>query len=116
MFATSKNPYSHTSITQHRIVTWESKPIKQAPRRLPLHLKEKAGKEIEKMLAKGIIELSSNPWSSPVVLVKKKDGMIHFRIDYPKVNGVTVKDSYRLPRINDYLVPLSGLQWFSLWT
>jgi len=80
MFATSTNPFGHTSITQHGIVTGESKPIKQAPRRLPLHLKEKAEEEVEKILAKGIIELS--PWSSLVVLVKKKDGTIRFCIDY----------------------------------
>ena len=112
VFATSTNPFGRTSITQHKIITGESKPIKQAPRRLPLQLKEKAKEEVEKMLAKGIIELPSSPWSSPVVLVKKKDGTIHFCIDYRKVNGVTVKDSYPLPRIEDYLAALSGSQWF----
>ena len=64
------------------------------------------------MLAKGIIEPSSSPWSSPVVLVKKKDRTIHLCIDYQKVNGVTVKDSYPLPRIKDCLDALSGSQWF----
>ena len=112
VFATSTNRFGRTSIMQHRIVTGESKPIKQAPRRLPLHLKEKAEEEIEKMLSKGIIEPSSSPWSSPVVLVKKKDGTIRFCIDYRKVNGVTVKDSYPLPRIDDCLDALSGSQWF----
>ena len=75
VFATSKNSFSCTSITQHRIITGKSKPIKQASRRRPLHLKEKAEEEIEKMLAKGIIEPSSSPWSSPAVLVKKKNRM-----------------------------------------
>ena len=112
VFATSKNPFSHISITQHRIVTRESRPIRQAPRRLSLHLKEKAGEGIEKILAKGIIELSSNPRSSPVVIVKKEEGTIHFRIDYPKGYGVTGRDSYRLPGINDCLDSLSRLQWF----
>ena len=70
--ATSKNPFSGTSITQQRIVTGESKPIKQAPGKRPLHLKEKTEEEIEKMLAKGIVEPSSSPWSFPVVLVEKK--------------------------------------------
>jgi len=112
VFATSTNPFGHTSITQHKIITGESKPIKQAPRRLPLQLKEKAEEEVEKMLAKGIIEPSSSPWSSLIVLVKKKDGTIRFCIDYRKVNGVAVKDSYPLPRIEDCLDALSGSQWF----
>ena len=99
VFATCEIPFSRIRISQHRIITGESKPIKQAPRRLPLHLREKAEEEIEKMLAKGIIEPSSSSWSSPVVLVKKKDGMIRFCIDYRKVNG----DSYPLLRINDCL-------------
>ena len=64
------------------------------------------------MLAKGIIEPLSSPWSSPVILVKKKDGTIRFCVDYRKVNGVTVKDSYPLPRIEDCLDALSGSQWF----
>ena len=58
VFATSTNPFGRTSITQRRIITGESKPIKQGPRRLPLQLKEKVEEEVEKMLAKGTIELS----------------------------------------------------------
>ena len=74
--ATSRNPFSGTSITQQRIVTGESKPIKQAPGKRPLHLKEKTEEEIEKMLAKGIVEPSSSPWSFPVVLVEKTNGIM----------------------------------------
>ena len=77
VFATSTNPFGRTGITKHKIVTGESTPIKQTPRRLPLHLKEKAEEEVEKMSAKGIVEPSSSPDSSPVVLVKKENGTIH---------------------------------------
>ena len=73
--AASKNPFSRTSITQQRIVTGESKRIKQAPRRRALHLKEKADEETEKVLAKSIIEPSSSPWSFPVVHLEKKKGI-----------------------------------------
>jgi len=68
---------------------------------------------MKKMLAKGVSEPSSSPWSSPVVLVRKKDGTIGFCVDYRKVNSVTIKDSYPLPRIADFLDALSGSQWFS---
>ena len=99
VFATSGSPMGRTSIEQHRIDTGDSRPIKQAPRRLPLHLKEKAEVVVRKMLAKDVIEPSTSPCSSPVVLVRKKDGTKRFCVDYCKVNSVTVKDSYPLPRI-----------------
>ena len=50
VFATFKNSFRRTSITQHMIVTGESKLIKQAPKRHPLHLREKTEEEIQKML------------------------------------------------------------------
>ena len=65
------------------------------------------------MLVKGVIEPSSSPSSAPVILVKKKDGSIRFCVDYRKLNNVTVKDSYPLPKIEDCLDALSGSQWFS---
>ena len=65
------------------------------------------------MLSKGVIERSTSPWASPIVLVRKKDGSIRFRGDYRKVNDVTRKDAYPLPRIDTTLDTLSGSQWFS---
>uniref|UniRef100_A0A1X7TBK8 Reverse transcriptase domain-containing protein n=1 Tax=Amphimedon queenslandica TaxID=400682 RepID=A0A1X7TBK8_AMPQE len=51
---------------------------------------------------------SQSPWSSPVILVKKKDGSLHFCVDYRKVNFVTRKDAYPLSRIDDTLDTLAG--------
>ncbi len=50
---------------------------------------------------------------APVVLVKKKDGSLQFCIDYRKLNQVTHKDCYPLPRVDDILDSLSGAQWFT---
>jgi hypothetical protein len=61
----------------------------------------------------GIIEPSTSPWASPIVLVEKKDGSLRFCVDYRKLNNITVKDSYPLPRIDDTLDALGGSQWFS---
>ena len=55
------------------------------------------------MLEVGVIRESNSPWSSPIVLAQKKDGSTIFCIDYRKLNNVTRKNSYPLPRIEDHL-------------
>ncbi|GFW41171.1 retrovirus-related Pol polyprotein from transposon 17.6 [Trichonephila clavipes] len=60
-----------------------------------------------------ILGPSSSPWSSPIVLVKKKEDSTRFCVDYRRLNDVTKKDSYPLPRIDDTLDTLAGNTWFS---
>jgi len=69
-------------------------------------------KILEEMKQQGVIEESYSLWISPVVLVRKKDGTIRFCVDFRKLNAVTEKDSYPLPRIDDLLDRLSGNSWF----
>ena len=61
------------------------------------------------MLKQGIIDVYSSPWSSPVVLVKKKDRTTRLCADYRKLNAIIHKDSYLLPCIDDVLDSLSGV-------
>ena len=68
---------------------------------------------LSEMLEKDIIKPSCSHWASPVVLVKKKDGTSRFCIDYRKVNTVTQKDAYSLPRVDDLLDTLAGSRLFS---
>ena len=65
------------------------------------------------MLEKDVIQPTNSPWASPVVLVWKKDGSMRFSVDYRKVNSITRKDAYPLPRVDDTLDTLAGSQWFS---
>ncbi|XP_063215566.1 retrovirus-related Pol polyprotein from transposon 412 isoform X1 [Bacillus rossius redtenbacheri] len=113
VFSLGDTDLGRTSIVYHRINTGDTEPIRQAPRRLPLAKQEEAEKMIASMMEGGVIEPSASPWASPVVLVAKKDGQLRFCVDYRKLNDVTKKDSYPLPRIDDTLDTLSGTRWFS---
>ena len=113
IFASSSLDLGHTTLIQHQIDTGDAQPIKQAPYRVSQAQRAEIDKHISNMLDQNIISVSTSPWSSPVVLVKKKDGTTRFCIDYRKLNAVTRKDSYPLPRIDDALDALSGSKYFS---
>ena len=113
IFARSKSDLGRTSLFKHEINTGSTPPIKQRPRRVPLSKQKVEREEVSKMLDSGVIVPSCSPWSSPIVLVTKKDGSCRFCIDYRKLNNVTIKDSYSLPNPNDCLQSLHGSKWFS---
>lgn len=102
-----------THTVEHEIDTAENKPIKLPPRRVPIFKRQVVDQELDKMLEQRIVEPSDSPWSAPICLVKKKDGSCRFCIDFRKLNTVTLKDAYPLPRIDDTLDSLSGSLWFS---
>ena len=65
------------------------------------------------MLIGGQIEPSDSPWASPVVLATKKDGLTRFCVDYRRLNALTTKNAYLLPRIDDSLRLLGNQHCFS---
>ena len=98
---------------QHEIEINSARPVRCGPRRLgPAGLRREQDC-VREMLSGGQIEPSDSPWASPVVLVTKKDGSTRFCVDYRRLNSLTVKDAYLLPRIDDYLRLLGNQQWFS---
>uniref|UniRef100_A0AAV2KGL3 ribonuclease H n=1 Tax=Knipowitschia caucasica TaxID=637954 RepID=A0AAV2KGL3_KNICA len=114
IFAARDEDCTQTRLVQHSIDTGSAPPIRLRPHRLALSKRQLAEDMIHKMLAAGIIEPSSSPWAAPVVLVRKRLGGWRFCVvDYRRLNAVTKKDSYPLPRIDDALDYISGSSWFS---
>ena len=112
-FAERPHDFGRTSKIKYTINTGDAQPLRQRARRLPPYQREEARRLLSDMLSKDVIQRSSSPWASPVVLVGKKDGSIRFCIDYRKVNSITRKDAYPLPHMDDTLDTLTGSKWFS---
>jgi hypothetical protein len=99
--------------TQSAIQTVDHPPIYS--KQYPTSEKDQLIKQEEtrKLLERGQIEESTSPWSSPVVLVKKKDKTIRFCIDYRRLNAITIKDAFPLPRIDEIFDQLTHAIYFS---
>ena len=110
VFSNGPQDLGRIDVIQHRINTQDAVPILQPPRRLPLAKQQEATQAIEEMRRDGP---SVSPWAAPIVLVRKKDGSTRFCVDYRRLNSVTRKDSYPLPRIDNTLEALIGATWFS---
>ena len=102
-----------TKSVQHEIVTKDARPVRCGPRRLAPAGLRKEQECVKDMLTGGQIEPSDSPWASPVVSVTKKDSSTRFCVDYRRLNSLTVKDAYPLPRIDDPLRILGNQKWFS---
>ncbi|GFX35682.1 retrovirus-related Pol polyprotein from transposon 297 [Trichonephila clavipes] len=109
---TDKSTAAKTNV-KHRIFTGDHAPINQRAYRVSPTERRIIHEEGQKMLDEGIVQPSESPWSSPVVLLRKKDGSWRFCVDYRKLNSVTKKDVYPLPRIDDTLDCLKGAKFFS---
>ncbi|KAG7579311.1 Integrase catalytic core [Arabidopsis thaliana x Arabidopsis arenosa] len=98
----------------HKIKLLEgSNPVNQRPYRYAVHQKNEIDKIVEDMLQGGTIQVSSSPYASPVVLVKKKDGTWRLCVDYRELNGMTVKDRFPIPLIEDLMDELGGSSVYS---
>ena len=113
VFSKSDTDLGQTTLTEHVIETGGAVPIKQAPRKVPLAFAGEDQIAIEKLKKQGTIRESTSPWASPLVFVRKKNGQVRPCVDYRRLNAVTRKDAFPLPRTQDCLDCVAGAKLFS---
>ena len=113
VFSYSEYDLGNTDLVHHEIKTGSNPPFRQALRPQPRARLPVIDNLLEDMQSQGIIEPCQSEWSSNIVLVTKKDGTIRFCVDYRKLNAITQKDVYPIPRIDTCLETLSGASWYS---
>jgi len=116
MFPDSIENLGACSVYEHsiRLKDEDMAPIFTPPYRKSEAERNFLKEEITLMLKANIIRRSRSPWSSPVIVVPKKDGSYRICIDYRKLNQVTISEKWPLPNILDILNRLKNSVWFSV--
>ena len=113
VFAHNPKSPTVTPLAKHAIHTGDNLPVKNKQRRVSPSTQTMIDVQITEMLRNGICSPSNSPWSSPVILITKKDGGTRFVVDYRGLNDLTRKDAYPMPNPRDILDTLLGDNYFS---
>lgn len=112
VFSKGNDDMGSTDLVGHEIPTkLDAHPIRQAIRRLGPE-KGRVARQVWDMEERSLIKPSNSAWSSPAVLVKKKNGKWRFYIDCRHLNEATEQDPYPVPRIDETLDALPGSKFF----
>ena len=111
MFCLEANERGETDLLTMEIDTGEARLKRKVTRRMPFAVRAKVAKQLRSMQEAGVVQLSSSPWASPVVMVRKCDGMHRFCVEYWDINLVTKVDTFPLLRIDD--LQLGAARYFS---
>ncbi|XP_052680025.1 uncharacterized protein LOC128160712 [Crassostrea angulata] len=98
----------HTHVLEHEIWSTTDRPVRVSPRQIPFAMMDTVKDEVSKMLEFGVIEPSDSPYSSPIVLVVKKDYTYRFCVDFRALNRITVFDAEPMPDVDAMFAKLSG--------
>ena len=108
---TRSPPKAH--LVSHVIDTQKNLPVRDKMRRFSPDTMSEIEKQINEMVENGICRPSNSPWSSQVLLAKKKDGTMRFIVDYRKLNDITVRDDYPIPNMKDLIDDIKGSKFFT---
>lgn len=100
--------YDHHIPLMPRAAPVNSRPYKYSPQH-----KNEIERQVKELLQAGLIERSSSPFASPVLLVHKKDGSWRFCVDYIKLNSITIRNMFPMPPIEETLDELAGTKYFA---
>jgi hypothetical protein len=103
-----KRPFDHSIPLLPGATTFWLRPYRYTP-----HQKNEIERQIQEMLESGIIQQSSSPFASPVLLVKKKDGEWRLCVDYRRLNAYTVKNRFPMPVFDEITDELGGATIFT---
>ena len=98
---------------KHSIPTTTDKPVYLPHRQIPVKLQQEVRKCLESWLKQGIIRPSKSPYASQVVIVRKKSREIRLCVDFRKLNAISIRDSFPLPRIEEALQAVQAAVWFT---
>ena len=98
---------------KHSIPTTTAKPVYLPHRQIPVQLQQDIRKCLESWLKQGMIRPSKSLYTSQVVIIRKKSGKICLCVDFRKLNAISIRDSFPLPRIEDALQAVQAAVWFS---
>jgi len=102
-----------TTLAEHKITLTTNEPIRVKQYPLPYNTKQDIQKEVEVMLSLDVIEPSESPYSSPVVIVRKKDGTNRFCVDFRMLNKSTIFDAEPMPNTDEIFSRLAGSKYFT---
>uniref|UniRef100_A0A3B3DXT9 Gypsy retrotransposon integrase-like protein 1 n=1 Tax=Oryzias melastigma TaxID=30732 RepID=A0A3B3DXT9_ORYME len=114
VFAHHDLDFGCTDKVKHHIRLHDETPFKHRAR--PIHSQdiEAVRRHLHELLDAGVIRESESPFSSPIVVVRKRNNDVRLCIDYRKLNLQTVKDAYALPKLEDTFSALTGSKWFTV--
>ena len=106
-------PLRQTSYIVHDIELTDGKPFRIPPYRYSIEKKRAIQTQVREMLADGLIEPSSSPYCSPIVMAKKKNGEYRFCIDFRRLNSITVSRAQNLPIIQEVVKDIGNAKVFT---